>query len=117
MKFIDSFLVSMEYQQVCFNGIKKLIIEIFFFGGGGGGLGPLAPWFWQVCVSKTQAEYVKYCFISSFINIACQKSEGGGALAPWCRRAYTAGKGVFYYILLYILKLNSTFTEGMWLGR
>ena len=36
MKFIDSFLVSMEYQQVCFNRIKKLIIKIFFFFWGGG---------------------------------------------------------------------------------
>ena len=52
---------------------------------------------------------MKYCFsqISSFINIACQKSGGGGGYGPpWCSRACTAGKDAFYYILLYILKLK-----------
>ena len=40
MKFIDSFLVSMEYQQVCFcSSNKKPIIKIFFWGGGGEGRG------------------------------------------------------------------------------
>ena len=83
MKFIDSFLVSMEYQQVCFNRIKKFIIEIFFGGPGPPGPPPGGYGTEKTHVSNRKTDKigelfsVTLCYIHSN-TIGCTKK-----VTPW----------------------------------